>query len=160
MGSGNDKSYDGRGPLNNIMKGLEGIFGLVDDLIVSSDNFKNISGEVDLNPQNKVKAQYGLSMKLGLDGMNSSRPSGTKMEPSVEIYEEEEDYRVIILTSNIEKKDIKILTKDNQIIFEARNPDVYYYKEIAVPETFDDQLMAWDYKNGVIEITINRELNE
>ncbi len=165
MGSYDEKRNEVKGPLNNIMRGLEGIFGLVDDLIVGSENFKNMSGEVDLNPQNKVKAQYDLSMKLGLDGLNTSGENAVKkinnpvkMEPNVDIYEEEKEYRVVVLTSNIEQKDIKIFTKDNQIIFEARNPEVFYYKEILLPGTIDDQIMSWDYKNGVIEITMNKKM--
>jgi HSP20 family molecular chaperone IbpA len=164
MGSDDGRRKDVKEPLNNIMKGLEGIFGLVDDLIVSNENFKNISGEVDLLHQNKVKAQYDLSMKLGLDDINSSDRKvirnlnkQIKMEPNVDIYEEENEFRIIILTSNIEQKDIKIFTKDNQIIFEARNPEVFYYKEITVPSTIDDRIMTWNYKNGVIEITINEK---
>lgn len=156
MGSGDDKRYDGRRPLNNIMKGLEGIFDLVDDLVVNGENIRNISGEADLQPQNKGKIKYGMSMKLGLDGKEQSK-NPVKMEPSVDIYEEEKEYRVIILTSNIEQKDIVIFTKDNQIIFKARNPEVFYYKEIAMPGIMDDQKMTWDYNNGVIEITVHKK---
>jgi HSP20 family molecular chaperone IbpA len=146
------------------MKGLEGIFDMVDDLIVNGENFKNVSGEIDLTPHNKVKAQYDLSMKLGLDNRKTADRTiiedmnyQIKMEPNVDIYDEEKEYRIIILTSNIEQQDIEILNKDNRIIFQARNSEVFYYKEITVPCIVYEQKLQWFYKNGVTEIMINKD---
>jgi HSP20 family molecular chaperone IbpA len=143
------------------MKGLEGVFDLVDDLIVNGQNFKNISGEIDLPAQDKIKTQYDVTMKLGLDNLHPfdhkyMKSNRIKIEPGIDIYEEKAGYQIIVLTSNIEEKDIKIYSKDNRLIFEAKNAEIAYYKEITVPCMIDDQKLSWIYKNGVTEITIRK----
>lgn len=163
MGASDDRKNDVKGPLNGLMKGLEGIFGLVDDMIVSGENLRNISKEIDLPTQEKVKAQYDMSVKLGLNEAHTSGKSFVKnnqikIEPNVDTYEEEKRYQIIILTSNIEQKDIEIYSKDNRIIFEARNSEVFYYKEITIPCIIDDSKLTWAYKNGVTEIAISKEM--
>ncbi|PXV85956.1 hypothetical protein C8E03_11433 [Lachnotalea glycerini] len=158
MGSYDDKRNDVKGPFNNLMKGLEGILGMVDDLIVTGENFKNVSGEIDLPTQNKIKTQYDVTIKTGLNEMHSDRKAikndQIKKEPSIDIYAEEIGYQIIVLTSNIEEEDIKIFGKDNRLTFEAKNAEVIYYKEITVPCIIDNQKLSWTYKNGVTEITI------
>lgn len=159
MGYNENKKNDVKGPLDTIMKGLEGVFGLVDDLIINSENFKQISGEFNSPTQNKVKAQYGVSVKMGLDKNYSTinRNPLIKTEPSVDIYEEANEYKIIILTRNIEENDIKISIKNNCIIFEAQNVEIIYYKEIALPCVIDDQKLAWSYKNGVTEVSVGKQ---
>jgi HSP20 family molecular chaperone IbpA len=103
-------------------------------------------------------------MKLGLDDINTlerklknEMNNQVKIEPDIDIYDEGNECRVVILTNNVEQKDIKITNKDNLIIFEAGNSEVLYYKEIAAPCLIDDNKLTWAYKNGITEITISKE---
>ncbi|RDU24976.1 Hsp20/alpha crystallin family protein [Anaerosacchariphilus polymeriproducens] len=160
MGSNDDNRNDVKGPFNNLMKGLEGILGVVDDLIVNGENFKNLSGEIELPSQNKVKTHYDMTIKTGLNEVHTNskfvKNSQMKIEPSIDIYEEEMGYQVIVLTSNVAENDIKIFSNDNRLIFEASNAEVIYYKEITLPCMIDDQKLVWTHKNGVTEITIGK----
>lgn len=159
MGNNDENRNDIKGPFNNLMKGLEGILSVVDELIVNGENFKNLSDENEVSSQNKVKTYYDMNIQTGLNEGHPNRNvknSQMKIEPSIDIYEEEIGYQVVVLTSNIEENDIKIFSNDNRLIFEASNPEVIYYKEITLPCIIDDQKLVWTHKNGITEITIGK----
>jgi len=145
-------------PIGSVFKGLEKLINVVSDMAHTGENIKEFSGSIPGIDNNKVHSAYNLSFKVGLtDKLNSSSVNKyirTRIEPNVDILDEEDELKVIILINSIDEKDITIQPKENVIVFEAQNPSVNYYKEITIPSNAQTSNLSWRYKNGVITINI------
>lgn len=152
---------------NNIaggmFKGLDKLINIASGLIDSSENIKRYSGEINSIDKNKIKTSYDVSIKLGLDEkieslktLSKNNYNRTRVEPNIDILDEEKDFIVIILVKNISENDIKIQHERGRIFFEAQNENVYYYKEINIPMELQINNTKWSYKNGIIKINITK----
>ena len=145
-------------PIGSVFKGLEKLINVVSDMANKGENIKEFNGNIPGIDNDKVHSAYNLSFKVGLtDKLNSSSVNKyirTRIEPNVDILDEEDELKVIILINSIDEKDITIQPKENVIVFEAQNPSVNYYKEITIPSNAQTSNLSWRYKNGVITINI------
>jgi len=145
-------------PIGSVFKGLEKLINVVSDMANKGENIKEFNGNIPGIDNDKVHSAYNLSFKVGLtDKLNSSSVNKyirTRIEPNVDILDEEDELKVIILVNSIDEKDITIQPKENVIVFEAQNPSVNYYKEITIPSNAQTSNLSWRYKNGVITINI------
>ncbi len=158
---GEDMKKEAKGQIDSLISGLGSIIDLVGDMIEKGENVKNINGEVNIPSEKRMKANYGVSMRFGINDSSELEKDfikrtniQVKTEPNIDVYDEENEYIVIVLVNNIEEDDIQILKKQNKIIFEARNPYVYYSKQIEIPSTYKVENLKWNYKNGIVKIVI------
>lgn len=159
--SNNDGNNDS---VDNLFKGLEKIVSVVGNMIDSGENVVKYSGSIKGLDNEKIKSAYNLSVKLGInDGLESlksefkNRIQKSFVEPGVDIFDEDDKKTIIILVNNISEQDIHIESKNNGIIFEAKNPNVHYYKEIETSDKLQMENLKWTYKNGVIKIDIPKK---
>lgn len=149
--------------INSLINGLGSIIDLVGDMIEKGENVKNINGEVNIPSQKRIKANYDVSMRLGINDSSELEKDfikrtniQTKTEPNIDVYDEENEYTVIVLVNNIKEEDIQILKEQNKIIFEARNSYVFYFKQVEIPSIYKVEDLKWNYKNGIVKIVIPR----
>lgn len=163
--SNKDNSKNDDNPLNNLFDGLGKFINIVSDMSITGENVKKYTGEINGLNNNKIKSAYDFSVKLGLNDdshpirtFSKNKYTEAKVEPNVDIFDEEEELSVIILVNNINESDIKIQPKGKGMIFEARNANIHYYKEIDLP--FEPELSSfkWNYKNGIISISIPKQV--
>jgi HSP20 family protein len=167
----------GRAGLNLGLGGVLGNLGsLLEKLTDLAEAGKELSrtGELKgLDPQGKLRGVYGVSMKFGLGDRGESEvkvepfgnirrtPSGEAVvdeirEPLVELYEEEDHLLVLAEIPGASKKNVQINLSRNLLTINACRGEQRYQKEVTLPGTFNPEKMAWDCKNGILHIRIER----
>ena len=94
-------------------------------------------------------------------------------EPSVNILETENDYRLTFEIPGMTKEDINVSIKENVLTVSGERKDVelsenqrYLYRELTagkfsraftLPETVDTEKVSADYKQGLLTITLAKQ---
>ncbi len=111
---------------------------------------------------------YGFRIVIGPDGRpiieefgNVRRRFGRteileEREPLVDVFEDEDKITIIAELPGVDKDKIKVRIKDNKLIIKASNGQKYY-KEITLPAKVKPETAKAKFKNGVLEITIEKE---
>ncbi|UCH87934.1 MAG: Hsp20/alpha crystallin family protein [Thermoplasmata archaeon] len=115
---------------------------------------------------------YGFSIRVGPDGIPHIQEFGntkkllTKVdnfdegigrEPLTDIIEDENSISITAELPGVEKDDIDVDMKDTKITIKVDTASRKYHKEVELPEDIDPKSIAATYKNGVLDITINRK---
>ncbi|AEM39350.1 Heat shock protein Hsp20 [Pyrolobus fumarii 1A] len=111
---------------------------------------------------------YGFRIVIGPDGKpiieefgNIKRRYGRteileEREPLVDVFEDEDKITVIAELPGVDKDKIKVRIKDNKLIIRASNGQKYY-KEVELPAKVKPETAKARYKNGVLEVVIEKE---
>jgi len=152
--------------LGGIFKGLGGFIEVLGDLAEKGEEFRR-EGEIKLGKE--TKGVYGFTIKTGIGGKPSfssfgnikKTPKGPKVteerEPIVDIFDEEKEVRVIVEVPGVTEESIKTEIKGDVLTLEAKDSVRKYYKEIVLPKEIDPGTLKIKYKNGVLEIRINKK---
>ncbi len=114
---------------------------------------------------------YGFSMRVGPDGTpvinefgNTVGPNvpnkgeGALREPLTDVIESDDKVRVIVELPGVEKKDVKVDAADRTLDIEVTNPRKRFSKHMNLPcDVVPDSAKA-NYKNGVLEVVLQREV--
>jgi HSP20 family protein len=117
---------------------------------------------------------YGYSMTVGPDGRPKVREFGNirsptmgfankplisgETEPLADVTTTDKDVKVVVEMPGIEKKDIKINAHDSTVeVFTINSAPRKYRKVIEVPSEADIETARSTYKNGILEITLNKK---
>ncbi len=112
---------------------------------------------------------YGFRIVIGPDGRpiieefgNVKRRFGRteileEREPLVDVFEDEDKVTIVAELPGVDKDKIKVRIKDNKLIIRASNEGHKYYKEIELPAKVKPETAKAKFKNGVLEITIEKE---
>ncbi len=129
------------------------------------------------SPSGRVKGVYGFSIKTGLGGKPTVEPFGNvkktakgpvveeERQPIVDIFDEKEEVRIIVEVPGVAEESIKTEIKGDVLTLEAKDTDPStslgtghkYYKEIVLPKNVDAGTLKSKYKNGVLEIRIDKK---
>jgi HSP20 family protein len=118
---------------------------------------------------------YGYSMTVGPDGRPKVREFGNiksptmgfanrplisgETEPLADVTTTDKDVKVVVEMPGIEKKDIKINAHDNTVeVFTIDTAQRKYRKIIEVPSEANIETARSTYKNGILEITLNKKV--
>jgi len=119
---------------------------------------------------------YGYSMTIGPDGkpvireFGNVRPSQRapfgaprppielkeEREPLVDIISDNGTIRVVVELPGVEKEDIKLRCSEKILTITVDTPERKYRKEVELPAEVDPKIGKASYKNGVLEITLNK----
>ena len=112
---------------------------------------------------------YGVRITIGPDGRPIVEEFGNvrrigrrpviseEREPLVEVHEEDNKVTVIAELPGVDKEDIDVRVVDNKLIIRAKGKDRKYYKEVELPEDIKPETAKAQYRNGVLEVTIERK---
>ena len=115
---------------------------------------------------------YGFRITIGPDGRPVIEEFGNvkrvgrravieeTMEPLVDVIDEKDRIVVVAELPGIDKDKIDIRIKDNKLIIKAKDKDRKYYKEIELPAEVKPETAKAKYKNGVLEVTIEKKVKE
>lgn len=116
---------------------------------------------------------YGYSMKIGPDGKPQIREFGNvkpgsrlgrpridikeKREPLVDVMTTDGEVKVVAELPGVEKKDIKLQGTESSLTISVNTPERKYYKEVEIPAKVDTKKTRASYKNGVLEVTLQKK---
>jgi HSP20 family protein len=119
---------------------------------------------------------YGYSVTVGPDGKPKVREFGNvkpetrmgrpridikeKREPLTDVMTTDGEVKVIIELPGVEKKDIKLHGTENNLTISVDTPQRKYHKEVDLPTKVDPAKAKSSYKNGVLEVTLQKRKEE
>lgn len=111
---------------------------------------------------------YGYSMIIGPDGKPVIREFGNvhpsrrgpqikeEREPLIDVISTNGEVRVVAELPGVEKKDIKLHVLDDTVTISVDTPNRKYYKEAKLKEEVEAKSVKTSYKNGVLEVTLQK----
>ena len=119
---------------------------------------------------------YGYSVTMGPDGKPQVREFGnikpeTRMgSPRIDIKEKREpladvmatngEIKVIAELPGVDKEDIKLHGIEDRLTISVDTPQRKYYKEVELPAKIEPKKAKSTYKNGVLEVTLQKRKEE
>jgi len=118
---------------------------------------------------------YGYSVTIGPDGRPQMREFGNikpkvgpgvekpridikeEREPLVDIITTDGEVKVIAELPGVEKNDIKLHGTEETLTVSVDTPRRKYHKEVELPVRVDPQKAKSSYKNGVLEVTLQKK---
>jgi HSP20 family protein len=116
---------------------------------------------------------YGYSVTIGPDGKPQIRQFGNvkpeakfgkpeinikeEREPLVDIMATDGEVKVIVELPGVEKNDIKLHGTEKTLTISVDTPKRKYYKEVELPAEVDPAKAKSIYKNGVLEVTLQKK---
>lgn len=152
--------------LGGIFKGLGEFIELLGDLAEKGEELRK-EGEIKIGKE--TKGVYGFTIRTGIAGEptvssfgNIKRtPKGPvveeEREPIVDVLDEKKEILVFAEVPGVREETIKTEIKGDVLTLEAQDTDRKYYKEVVLPKKVDPSTLKSKYKNGVLEIRINKK---
>ena len=116
---------------------------------------------------------YGYSVTIGPDGKPQVREFGNvkpgttmgrpridikeQREPLVDVMQTDGEVKVIAELPGVEKEDIKLHGTEKSVTITVDTPERKYYKEVELPAKVETKKTKASYKNGVLEITLEKK---
>jgi len=169
------------GTAASILKGLGGLIPGLDGLaegLEMSEAFQERLGAIDKEIEVRLRSQSLKRTEGGMPSFSSDLSRGTipgsiprtkrqtaaqvkrevvaSKEPPVDVFDEETHLRVLAELPGVEKKDIKVVLNEAQLVISTDTPSHKYYKEITLPYAPKGQVEK-SYRNGVLELTLQKE---
>jgi len=159
-------------PFGRKKRGL-GFFSDIDEEFERMrEDIERMMEEASRQPGAKVSRYgpyvYGFSMRTGPDGKpiieefgnvkppSREMPSGER-EPLVDVIEEEKQITVIAELPGVEKKDIRLKAAGKTLSIKVDTPERKYSKNIELPAEIKPESAKASYKNGVLEVRLERK---
>jgi HSP20 family protein len=119
------------------------------------------TGEISFDKLQKRKGMYGISVRMGGDGMPKidtfgRRPKDDTREPIVDVFEEEKRVQVIAELPGVDEKEVSVALKGTTLTIKAGKGERKYKKEIELEIPVKGEPKT-QYKNGILEINIEKE---
>lgn len=111
---------------------------------------------------------YGFRITIGPDGKPKVEEFGNvkrvgrkpkvveEMEPLVDVIEEEDKIKVIVEMPGVEKDKINLKASEDTLVVRGSNSNRKYYKEITLPAKVKPESAKATYRNGVLEVTLEK----
>ena len=116
---------------------------------------------------------YGYSVTIGPDGKPNVREFGNvkpetrmgrpyidikeKREPLADVMETDGEVKVIVELPGVEKEDIKLHGTERSLTISVDTRQRKYHKEVELPAKVDPKEAKSSYKNGVLEVTLQKQ---
>ncbi len=111
---------------------------------------------------------YGYSMKIGPDGKPVIREFGNvqpskrgpmikeEREPLVDVMSTDHEIKVVAELPGVDKKDIKLHALNDILTISVETSERKYFKEVKLPDEVEPKEAKSTYKNGVLEVTLQK----
>ena len=146
-----------------VLSGLAGFIELLSNLAENGDASR--SGTLS-SDDNRVKAVYGFSVRLGKPGTPRAEPGGDveagasrvaiegEREPIVDVLDEEALVLVVAELPGVEAKDVRFEVREDILDLSATSRDHRYRAEILLPGAVDAEHATWRCHQGVFELKL------
>lgn len=157
--------------LGGLFKGLGNFLDLLSDMVETTDEG---SGEKTRSGEFKVKGLgekgrgvYGFSVRTASGGIPRVEHFGNirtteqgpevvdVREPLVDVFDEQQAIVIVVELPGVGEADIHISLQDDVLSIETSG-ERKYAKEILLSSPFDPASLAQSYKNGILEIRLQK----
>lgn len=165
---GSANFFGGDFGIGGLFKGIEKLVELAAELKEAGGEIRK-EGEIDLSHLKKgMKGVFGFSVKTMAGGKPIVEPFGNikktpkgprveeEREPITDVFDEKDEVRVYAEMPGVSQEDIKIDLKEDILDISARSGDRKYRKEVLLPAKVLAENLSSSYKNGILEIKIQK----
>jgi HSP20 family protein len=154
----------GKISFGGIFKGLGNLIDLAAKL---NEEGVNKTGEIKGLPKN-VKGVYGFKISTMSGGKPVIETFGNVKEtakgpvveevrePIVDVFDEKDHILVIVELPGVSKEKIKVDINGDILNLTTSDKDRQYAKEILLPHKVNAETLKTSYKNGILEITLDK----
>ncbi len=148
---------------NEKNSGIKLNLGFLDKIISAADELSKQQGTKTFKIGTGKEAVFSSTLNVGPlkkpetdphKKKETIKPETEEREPLADLFDEGEKLKVITELPGTEKKNIKIELKKDKITISTK--DKKYHKELDLPSKVKLE-KKWTYKNGVLEITLEKE---
>ena len=155
------------GGLGGIFEGIGKLMNSVGKMAEEGKSVVSEKGEIK-GLGDKVKGVYGFTVRTLAGGEPKVEPFGNikktpkgpvveeVREPIVDVFDEKDHILVVAEVPGVEEPDVKIDVKGDILTLSAERGEKKYSKEILLPSKVDEKSLKRSYKNGILEIRIER----
>lgn len=154
--------------LGGIFKGLGEFIELVSEMAEKGESEVTRTGEFKVKGLGeRGRGVYGFTVRAGLGGVPTVERFGNirstqegpvvaeVREPLVDVFDEGESILVIVELPGVVEGEISVEVKDDIVSLETAG-DRKYAKEVLLPSPVDAAAMKKAYKNGILELRLNK----
>lgn len=161
----------GKLSFGGLFKGVGNVIDLIEKMEREGKSEVRREGRIGGIGRKDVRGVYGFNIKLGLGRKAHIEPFGnireTKRgvrvvgtrEPIVDVFNEKEHILIVTELPGIDEKSINLDLKKDILFLEAGSDDRKYAKEILLPAKVDFASKEVHFKNGILEIQLNKSIN-
>jgi HSP20 family protein len=155
-------------PYQRYMKHIEELINFDEIRRVMDDFMKRALGSGLGELRSDEPIVFGVNMRVGPDGkpviqkFGNVRPTmkgpmvSDKREPLVDVIEREGDITVFVELPGVNKSQINLKTTDRTLTISAPGEESDFYKEVKLPSAVDSKSAKANYKNGVLEVCLQK----
>ena len=155
----------------------KGLFGLINDLARLAEKSETYQkrinlgkgGVIDLRVRSRPIRTYVTkpTVRLRISKPKQETPpthpqtlptagSIKEREPIVDIFEEEEQIRVMAELPDVEENQINLNIDNNTLTISTDTSDRKYYKKVELPEPVEKDSVESSYRNGILEVKLRK----
>jgi HSP20 family protein len=158
----------GKLKLGGLFQGLEKLVDLAAELQAAGGEIRK-EGEIDLEHLKKgMKGVFGVSIKTAMGGETVVEPFGNikktpkgptveeEREPITDLFNETTEIVVMAEMPGVNAEDIKLDLQGDILDISAQSTERKYHKEILLPAKVLPERLTSSYKNGILEVRIQK----
>jgi len=156
----------------------KGLIGLINDLAALAEKSETYQKRVNFGKRGVVDIRVssrpirGTCMTKATGHMRISEPkketppthpqtlpttgSIKEREPIVDIFEEEDQIRVMAELPDVEENQINLNIDNNTLTISTDTPDRKYYKKVELPDPVEKDSVESIYRNGILEVKLKK----
>lgn len=167
------KKSDEDSGIGGVLKNLGDLVEKLGQLAETGEKLKR-SGTFETTTEKgeKVKGDYGVSVRFGLGGEGETQVSPVSKSdkkdeqelnvkeistPPVDIFPAENSVQVIAQVPGIDIGDVELQLFGDVLTIIGKNKTKHYYKEIVLPFVCQAQAITSQCNNGILEINLLRD---
>lgn len=151
-----------------LLKGLGDFVDMLGEMVEKGEQLRTSTGEFRLKGLGeKARGVYGVSVRVGLGGeplverfgnirATEEGPEVAKVrEPLVDVFDEEREIVVVVELAGVRKAEINVEVEGDILSLETTG-ERKYAKEILLPHAVDPATMRTSYRNGILEVRLQK----
>lgn len=153
--------------LGGLFKGLGNFIDLLSEMVEEGESEITRQGEFKVKGLEKARGVYGFTVRTGLGGIPRVEPFGNiretergpivteTREPLADIFDEGELILVVVELPGVAEEELEVDIQDDVLSLSTKG-EKKYVKEMLLPHLVDPATVTTSYKNGILELRVNK----
>lgn len=153
--------------LGGLFKGLGNFIDLLSEMVEEGESEITRQGEFKVKGLEKAQGVYGFTVRTGLGGIPRVEPFGNiretergpivteTREPLADIFDEGELILVVVELPGVAEEELEVDLQDDVLSLSTKG-EKKYVKEVLLPHLVDPATVTTSYKNGILELRVNK----